>query len=159
VLTTAPDGAALVDDDQVDNWVAHWGAWLASLADEPGLVGAAVIVDTAPDPGTRLRQEVLGHRSLEATELSQRVMGQVVENYQSGSAAITCRLALTWTMTSRTEVGKKRTVEEMALDIGHRLPSLTGSLSTSGAGPSRPMTVNEVAAAVRVAYERGSSAR
>jgi hypothetical protein len=153
VLTTAPDGAALVDDDQVDNWIAHWGTWLASLANEPGLVGVAVVVDTAPDPGTRLRQEIIGHRSLEATELSQRVMEQVVEAYQSGSAAITCRVTLTWSMSSRTELGKKRTVGEMALDIGHRLPSLTASLSTSGAGPSRPMTVSELAAAVRVAYE------
>jgi hypothetical protein len=48
VLTTAPDGAALVDTDQVDNGEAHWGAWLAALATEPGLVGASVIVDAAP---------------------------------------------------------------------------------------------------------------
>ena len=41
----------------------------------------------------------------------------------------------------------------MALDIGHRLGSLTTSLAATGAGPSRPMTVGEVAAAVRVAYE------
>ena len=153
VLTTSPDGAALVDQEEVDNWVAHWGAWLASLANEPGLVGASVVVDAAPDPGTRLRHEVLGHESPEATPLARQVMEEVVEAFPVGSAAITCRVAVTWEMTSRTQVGKKRSVDEMALDIGHRLPSLTASLAASGAGPSRPMTVAEVAAAVRVAYE------
>ena len=93
VLTTAPDGAALVDTDQVDNWVAHWGAWLAALGNEPGLMGASVIVDAAPDPGTRLRHEVLGHRSSEATALSKTVMEQVIGSYPAGSAAITCRVA------------------------------------------------------------------
>ena len=153
VLTTAPDGAALVDPDQVDNWVAHWGAWLAALANEPSLVGASVVVDAAPDPGTRLRHEVLGHRSREATALSRTVLEQVIEDYPTGSAAITCRVTLTWSMASRTQAGKKRSVDEMALDIGHRLGGLTTSLAATGAGPSRPMTVGEVAAAVRVAYE------
>ena len=153
VLTTAPDGAALVDTDQVDNWVAHWGAWLAALGNEPGLMGASVIVDAAPDPGTRLRHEVLGHRSSEATALSKTVMEQVIGSYPAGSAAITCRVALTWSMASRTQTGKKRSVNEMALDIGHRLPSLTASLAATGAGPSRPLTTDEIAAAVRVAYE------
>lgn len=158
VLTTSPDGASLVDQDQVDNWVAHWGAWLANLANEPGLVGASVIIDAAPDPGTRLRQEVTGHRSPTATELSCDVMAQVIEQYPTGSAAITCRVALTWSMASRTQAGKKRTLDEMALDIGHRLPTLTGSLATTGAGPARPLSVNEVAAAVRVAFEPGLTA-
>ena len=153
VLTTAPDGAALVDTDQVDNWVAHWGAWLAALGNEPGLMGASVIVDAAPDPGTRLRHEVLGHRSSEATPLSKTVMEQVIGSYPAGSAAITCRVALTWSMASRAQTGKKRSVNEMALDIGHRLPSLTASLAATGAGPSRPLTTDEIAAAVRVAYE------
>jgi hypothetical protein len=155
VLTTSPDGAALVDQAQVDNWVAHWGAWLANLANEPGLVGASVIIDAAPDPGTRLRQEVTSHRSGTATALSRQVMAQVIEQYPTGSAAITCRVALTWSMASRAQPGKKRTIEEMALDIGHRLPSLTASLATTGAGPARPLAVSEVAAAVRVAFEPG----
>ena len=51
VLTCAPDGAALVDEADVDNWVAHWGAWLANLGNEPGLVGAQVVIESAPDSG------------------------------------------------------------------------------------------------------------
>ena len=158
VLTTSPDGAVLVDQEEVDNLVAHWGVWLGSLANEPGLVGASVVIDAAPDSGTRLRHEVFGHHSPEAAPLSEAVMTQVVEGFPVGSAAVTARVALTWDMASRTEATKKRSLDEMALDIGHRLPSLTASLAATGAGPSRPMTVAEVAAAVRVAYEPGLSA-
>ena len=40
MFSTEPDGASLVDPEQVDLWVAQWGAWLASLSSEAGLVGA-----------------------------------------------------------------------------------------------------------------------
>ena len=53
VIETEPDGAALVDQPQVDQWVAHYGHWLAALSQEPGLVACQVCVETAPDPGTR----------------------------------------------------------------------------------------------------------
>ncbi|UYY83703.1 hypothetical protein OIT41_20800 (plasmid) [Arthrobacter sp. YA7-1] len=32
VFGTQPDGASLVDPEQVDAWVANWGGWLASAA-------------------------------------------------------------------------------------------------------------------------------
>ena len=58
VFATEPDGASLVDEEQIDVWVARWGQWLASLGDELGVHGASVTVETAPDTGTRLRREV-----------------------------------------------------------------------------------------------------
>ena len=44
IFSTEPDGASLVDPEQVDAWVANWGGWLAGLADEAGLDAAAVTV-------------------------------------------------------------------------------------------------------------------
>ncbi len=58
VINAEPDGASLVDEDQIDIWVAHWGQWLASLGHEPGIVAASVTVESAPDTGIRLRREV-----------------------------------------------------------------------------------------------------
>ncbi|MBM3714651.1 MAG: hypothetical protein FJW64_02765, partial [Actinobacteria bacterium] len=58
VIGTEPDGAALVDQEQVDLWVADWGHWLRNLADEPGMEAAQVTIETAPDSGRRLRREV-----------------------------------------------------------------------------------------------------
>jgi hypothetical protein len=152
VLSTTPDGAALVDDVEVDNRVAQWGAWLASLAYEPSLVAAAITVETAPDTGARLRREVEGQRVPDAPMFAADVMDAVVDRYPAGSAQITCRIALTWSTAARPG-GGRRTVGDMAVEIGHRLPGLTRSLGATGAGSAAPMTAAELAAAVRVAYD------
>ena len=55
-------------------------------------------------------------------------MREAVEAAPAGSASVTCRIALTWSMASRVEGGKRRSVEEMALDIGQRVPSLAAGL-------------------------------
>ena len=51
IFATEPDGASLVDPEQVDQWVAQWGAWLASLSSEPGLAGG--VGDGGDRPGLR----------------------------------------------------------------------------------------------------------
>ena len=45
VIGTEPDGAALVDQEQIDVWVADWGHWLANLGDEPGVEAASVTIE------------------------------------------------------------------------------------------------------------------
>jgi hypothetical protein len=70
VIATEPDGASLVDRDQIDTWVARWGEWLAALGDEPGVIAAAVTVETAPDTGERLRREVQDRIDPNAPELA-----------------------------------------------------------------------------------------
>jgi len=152
VIETSPDGNSLVDEDQVDQWVAHWGSWLASLGQETGLVGASVTIETAPDSGTRLDREVTSHLVDDAPGLARQIMGEVVQQYPSGSAAITCRIALTWSRQSSFG-GGRRSVDEMAIEIGNRLPGLTTPLSAAGAGAAEPMTTAALAAAIRVAYD------
>jgi hypothetical protein len=85
VLECDPDGGALVDPSQVDSWVAGWGGWLAELAHEPGLLGAAVIVETAPDPGTRLAAEVIPQLSADAPANARAVMTEVVGSYPAAA--------------------------------------------------------------------------
>lgn len=152
VLTTDADGASLVDADQVDQWVAHWGLWLASLANEPGLVGASVTVETAPDTGIRLAQEIHGNVVDDAPELAKAMLADVLEQYPAGSARISTRIALTYSGAARPG-HERRDAEQMAVLIGHRLPGLTSGLAMTGAGPARPMTAVELAEAVRIAYD------
>ena len=152
VIETAPDGNALVDQDTVDQWVAHWGAWLTSLGQETGLVAASVTVETAPDLGTRLQREVEAHLDARAPALAQQVMGEIVQNYPAGSASISCRIALTWSRYGAFG-GAKRSLREMAIEIGNRLPGLTAPLAAAGAGAAEPMTSAGLAAAVRLAYD------
>jgi hypothetical protein len=72
VFSTEPDGASLVDPEQVDAWVANWGGWIAGLGDEAGLEAAAVTVETAPDSGYRLRNEVERNIHADAPEAAKR---------------------------------------------------------------------------------------
>lgn len=153
VIQTSPDGAALVDAAEVDNRVAHWGTWLAALAHEPGLVAASVTIESAPDTGTRLRREVDHHLDPAAPDLAKEVLSSIVEHYPAGSASLSCRIALTWTTAPRGTRTGRRSTEELAIEIGHRLPALTRSLGATGAGAARPMGVGELAGAVRVAYD------
>lgn len=152
VIDTAPDGNALVDQETVDQWVAHWGAWLASLGQETGLVGASVTVETAPDSGTRLQREVEAHLDPGAPALAQHVMREIVQSYPAGSASISCRIALTWSRYGAFG-GPKRSLREMAIEIGNRLPGLTAPLAAAGGGAAEPMTSASLAAAVRLAYD------
>ncbi len=152
VLTAEADGAALVDQDQVDTWVAYWGDWLASLATEPGLVGAAVVIETAPDSGLRLQTEVTGSMSESAPPLAKEVLQDILAEYPAGSASISTRITLTYSGAARPG-HPRRTAETMADELGVRLPGLTSGLAMTGAGAARPLTAIELAEAVRTAYD------
>ena len=156
VIAAASDGAALVDASEVDNRVAHWGAWLADLGHEPGLVAASVTIEAAPDTGTRLRHEVEHNIDPGSPSLAQEVLASITDTYPTGSAAMACYITLTWSTAPRVGAGKRRSVAEMAVHIGHRLPGFTRTLGATGAGAARPMTTDQLAACCRVAYDPAS---
>ncbi|MER7693731.1 SCO6880 family protein [Streptomyces sp. NPDC097610] len=152
VISCDADGAALVDEQQVDIWVAHWGQWLSALGAEPGLVAASVTVETAPDSGVRLQQEIMANAVEDSPDLARSMLREVLAAYPAGSAQIATRIALTYSGAAR-EGAPRRSAEDMALHIGTRLPGLTAGLSMTGAGTAVPMTATELAEAVRVAYD------
>lgn len=151
VVECGPSGDALVDPDQVDQWVASWGSWLAGLGHEAGLVAASVTVETAPDTGIRLRRSVEGRLVEHAPAMAEAAMREVVETFPAGAAATTCRIALTWSR-ARTG-GRRRSVSDMSAEIGSRLPELCNGLASTGAGTARPMSASALARAVRAAYD------
>lgn len=154
VIATEPDGAGLVDPDQVDVWVADWGHWLASLADEPGIEACAVTIETAPDTGHRLRREVEANVDPNAPAFARAMLREVVDLYPSGSSVIKAYVTLSFSSVSAA-TGKRRTDLEMGRDLASRLPGLTGGLSSTGAGAARPLAAAELCEVVRVAYNPG----
>ncbi|MFB4319798.1 SCO6880 family protein [Actinomadura sp. 21ATH] len=149
------DGAALVDQEQVDTWVAHWGHWLASLGFEPGLVAASVTIETAPDLGHRLREEVTANTDPNAPALALAALEEIVWNYPVGSAKVSTRIAVTYAALPHPG-GKRRDEAAMVREIGMRIPGLIAGLEMTGAGAARPMTAGQLARAVRVAYDPNS---
>lgn len=152
VLATEPDGASLVDTDQVDIWVADWGHWLAHLADEPNIEAIAVTIETAPDTGSRLRREVGMNVDPDAPDFARAMLNEVIELYPAGSSSVRAYVALTFNSASRAS-GKKRPAEEVGRDLASRLPGLTYALGTTGAGAARPLMASELCELVRVAYD------
>ncbi|MGF1662339.1 MAG: SCO6880 family protein [Kineosporiaceae bacterium] len=152
VLETEPDGASLVDAEQVDAWVATWGAWLASLAAEPGLVAASVTVESAPDSGTRLREEVRRRVDPDAPAVALAMLDEVVDRYPQGSAQVRAWVALTFSAAARPG-GRRRRPEEMARDLAPRIPLLGHGLQATGAGATRPVPAAGLCEVVRTAYD------
>jgi hypothetical protein len=155
VINAEPDGASLVDEDQVDVWVAHWGQWLASLGHEPGIIAASVTVESAPDTGTRLRREVMQSMQEGTPPISRAMLTEVVQTYPEGSALVSARVALTFRGVDRS--GKKRNEEDMGRELASRLPALTQSLNSTGAGAARPVTAQELCETVRIAFDPASA--
>ncbi len=152
VLGCDPDGGALVDPEQVDIWVAQWGGWLAGLAHEPGLLGATVIVETAPDPGTRLATEVLPLLDPRAPARARALMTEVVASYPAASSETSTYVTLTY------GPGGTRRRGDTVTDLAIRLPGLAGGLAAAGAGSVRPVPAERIAGAVRVAYDPAAAA-
>lgn len=155
IMACAPDGASLVDGEQIDQWVAGWGQWIAGLTQEANLVAAAVTVETAPDTGAKLRREVSAQLKDDAPDLARAMLQEVVREYPSGSATVRAWVSLTFN--GRSLTGKRRKVEDLAREIATRLPGLTQSLSATGAGPAAPVDAQGVCELVRVAYDPSSA--
>ncbi|GAA1750946.1 YtxH domain-containing protein [Aeromicrobium alkaliterrae] len=153
-MSVTPDGASLVDQSQIDAWVAGWGQWLADLGNELGVVAAQVTVETAPDSGARLRREVSSRmrEANDAPELATQMLNEVMNDYPSGSSQDRAWVSVTFS--GRTPSGKRRDADEMARDIGSRLATMTQSLSNAtGAGAATPVTAAELCEIVRTAYD------
>ncbi|WP_413102874.1 SCO6880 family protein [Streptomyces sp. Inha503] len=149
VLGCEPDGGSLVDPEQIDTWVAGWGHWLARLSNEPNLRGASVVVETAPDTGSRLAAEVLPRISPDAPAAARAVMEEVVERYPTASSEMHTYISLTYGMPP----GQKRKSEDIIADLAVRIPGLLTGVVSAGGGPASPLSAERIAEVVRVAYD------
>src|SRR5699024_9547369 len=151
VLRADPDGAALVDEEVVDQWVANWGAWLAGAGNEQGLISAAVTVETAPDSGQRLRQRVRGIVADDAPDFAKAMMEEVASDWPTGSTRLNCYIALTFASST---AGRSKDTPAVLRSLASRLPGFTASLSAgTGAGPVVPMAGAQLCELMRVAYD------
>lgn len=151
VITSDPDGAALVDEEQIDLWVADWGHWLRNLGEEPGLESASVTIETAPDTGMQLRQEVELNLDPDANDFSTAMLREIVEDFPAGQSGVKAYVALTFS--GRASTGKRREPEEVAQELAARLPGLTGDLQATGAGSAMVTSAQELCEVVRIAYD------
>jgi hypothetical protein len=149
VFESEPDGAALVDQADLDRRVAAYAAWLASLSQQPGLIAAQVSVETAPDPGDRLHHAIHDRIDPNAPQVARDTLAQIAREYPSGSAEIRGHVALTYSMVQN---GKKRTATQMANDLAGQLPAMASQLHAAGAGETRLVDAQRLCEIVHGAF-------
>ena len=151
VFRCRADGDSLADVDTVETLVAGWGAALAGFGHEPGLAGVTVVVDTAPDPGTRLAAEVNGRAVADSPVVARGVMAEIVAAFPSTSSENTAYVAVTWTADGIAKRARKPA--DVVVEVGRRVPGLVDALTAAGGGTVEPLTEVELAEVVRVAYD------
>ncbi|NAE18023.1 SCO6880 family protein [Enterococcus hirae] len=167
------EGDLLVDPDTVDNWVARWSEFLAALGSEGQLVGASASIDVTPDEGSGLIREVNRLCTSAAPDLAREMLQEIASTYGKSAPVVRGRVALTFTAERsahqdtdrewlRTRTAKKAasepeqrmlTSEEIAAEIGARLPKLRDRLMGTGAAGVRLLSAQEIAEVVAVAYD------
>ena len=157
IVSADPDGSALVDPATVDQRVAQWGHLLAQWADEPGLVGVSVTVETRPDTGHRLHEAVNSMVDPRAPKFAQELMSELAILYPAGSHRITAHVALTFAAAGPSS-GRRRDAAEVAADLSSRLPGLLEGLAGTGAGAVRALSAEDLCALVAGAYDPGAGA-
>lgn len=153
VLATQPEGAALVDPEQIDAWVARWGAWLGNLGNQPGLEAAAVTIETSPDSGTDLERELRENTNPEAPAFARAVLESIGRLYPEGGAQTRAYVTLTFRAAGPTSAGRRRSAEEMGRFLAPMVAGLGQELSDTGAGAVHPLSARELCAVVRVAFD------
>lgn len=158
VLEAHPEGRAVYDDDQMDAKVAHWAAWLTQRGLDEGLRGASVTIETAPDSGLRLPKLFAANEDPAAPDFAKQVGAQIQERNSFGAPQLMAYVTLTFD--GRRVDGKSgdRGAEDMAEDIGAKLPMIVADLGMSGAGSVSPCSAQDIVDLARTAYDPTTAA-
>ncbi|MFQ6486028.1 SCO6880 family protein [Brachybacterium epidermidis] len=153
VLEVHPTGNELVDQSVIDGQVAQWGAWLAFLGTEEGIVAASVTVETSIDSGLRLRKATLTPVREDSSDFGKAVAGELSKGFGMASPAISTRIAITFTGKVAGEK-KGKSMQQVSEEIANQLPTLMDSLRNTGAGSHvTACTSQDLADYVRAAYD------
>ena len=150
VIACHPDGDGLVDSEQVDQWVAGYGDYLAMLATED-VVAAQVTVQTGPSSGASLRREQEINTDPAAHPMARQVLAEIAATYPSSSPLF--QVWITLTFKGATAGGKRRGTTAMLDHLRTRIPNLLSPLAAAGAGASAPVSAQQLCEVIRTAYD------
>ncbi|WP_019925551.1 SCO6880 family protein [Nocardia sp. BMG111209] len=154
MLRVWPAGAENVDQPVVDQWVAAWGQFVASVGGANDIVAITPVISTIPETGHRLAHEVDELTRPDAPELAAAMMTELAQTLPSHTVRLDAWCAITFRATTPE---RRRQPAEQAVEIGRRLPGITVALGQAGVR-TRPMTADEVTATVRRAFDPAAEA-
>ena len=146
-----PDGMGMNDQDLIDAQVARFGAWTATLSVEEGVVGASIVMDSAPGTGVELEESVTSARAESAPAVASRVIDKLVADLPNHSSHVVGYVTVVWRQSGMMAAGG--TAQDVVVEIAKRLPAHAASLEAGGAGDPIPMTEAELVEVAQVAYD------
>ncbi|MCI1832655.1 MAG: hypothetical protein LKI88_03785 [Bifidobacterium sp.] len=146
-----PQGASLVDDDDEDQYVAGWAAFLESMARTAGVMQVSVCVDTSPDSGSRTQRILSKHVTAGPEDLAGRAMSEVMLMLSRGGARNDVIVSIDFKYQDMK--GRPLPDDEAARTIANLIPGIISSLGQSGGGMARTLDADEMATMARTAYD------
>lgn len=153
VLECYPNGDSLIDQADVDNQVAHWANWLTQRGLDEGIRGASVTLESSIDSGLRLQKLLAENHREDAPDFAKRVVQRIADTDHSNAPELVARISLTFDGRQVDGKGSDRGMEDMAEEIGNRLPGIVSGLANTGAGAVRPCCAQAIIDFTRVAYD------
>ncbi len=150
-LRVVPASTWLAERSDADNWVANWGAWLASLGHLPALKWATVTVDTAPEPGSTLADAVASAADPSAPAAARQILGQLVEAAPAAAADVDTRVSLTFDPKAFPAAPRDLTVA--VAETGRAIFGLESALGTCGVAVLGRLRATDIAGVIRTAFD------
>jgi hypothetical protein len=150
-LRVVPTSTWLADRADADTWVASWGGWLSSLGFIPMLRWVTVTIDTAPDPGSTLADQVSAATDPSAPAAARAILADLVAAAPAAAADVDTRVSLTFDPKASAAAPKNLTAA--LAEVGRTLFGLETALGTCGLTVLGRLTSAEIAGVVRTAFD------
>jgi len=141
----------LVDGLQADGWVANWHSWLADLGLVPLVAWVAVTVETAPEPGSTLVQEVNRRIEPGSPQDAQELLRELVLCSPGASADVATRVSITFDPARSFE--RLPDLADQAAEVSRLLTGMESSLAECGVSVLGRASAAELAGIVRTAFD------
>ncbi|MGB6244604.1 SCO6880 family protein [Gordonia sp. (in: high G+C Gram-positive bacteria)] len=147
-LDAQPQGQERVEQWQINAWVHNWDLFLANLGTVQGLVGCVVVIESVPDNGYRVREEVKRLVDPAAPEYAKRVMMETATERVSARVRNEVRIQLTF---SRQRSADSAEVADQGAAIGRVLSSIVDRAVAAGLS-ARTISAADLCVAAARAY-------
>ncbi|HEY1919609.1 MAG TPA: SCO6880 family protein [Streptosporangiaceae bacterium] len=150
-LRVVPTSTWLADTADADGWIANWGAWLASLGYIPALRWVTVTVDTAPDPGSTLTDQLARAIDTAAPRTALEIMDRLAATAPAAAADVDTRVSITFDP-ARSPTAPK-TIADAVTETGQALLGLESALGSCGLTVLGRARALDIAGVVRTAFD------
>ena len=150
-IRVAPVSTWLADPADADQWVANWGAWLASLGYLPALRWVTVTVASAPDHGTTLATTIAQAVDPAAPRPALELMGDIAAAAPAAAADVDTWVSITFD--PAVFPAQPATIDEAVTETGRALLGLESALGACGVSVLGRAQAAELAGIVRAAFD------